>query len=286
MSYSIIYDKLFIKLPNDKFVPIVLAGSSNCYDNVWNGKRYTEVRERSWHNLTYMTSGKLSETLENIISNIEEDKKRIIEDNNLRVRDEWFQEYSDKDYGYWIAIAIAISGYGTHKTTLGMYKGVFTNGCKNALTVEEMMQYGISIHVSNYKSDENSEVVSKYPKTTEELVNLIETFENSDTQIYISLNVSERSLKIIKMEAKNNRISTQRVRKEVKTSQGFVIKVDDKGYFIKKTKRGVQFSYTKNSGKQFLTEKEANKKVKDLAYKGIKFEVEPIEYSSEKTFLV
>ena len=30
MSYEIIYDKQFIKVSEDKFVPMILTGSNNC----------------------------------------------------------------------------------------------------------------------------------------------------------------------------------------------------------------------------------------------------------------
>jgi len=43
MSYDILYEKLFIKIGEDQFIPMVLAGSNNCYCNSQDRKR-----SRSW----------------------------------------------------------------------------------------------------------------------------------------------------------------------------------------------------------------------------------------------
>ena len=44
MSYSIIYDKQFIKVSDNQFIPMVLSGCSNLYE--FNGTK--ERRVRSW----------------------------------------------------------------------------------------------------------------------------------------------------------------------------------------------------------------------------------------------
>ncbi len=66
MSYEIIYDRVFIK--TDRYlVPLVLMGSSNCYEFI-NGR---EVRERSWQELSFTRNFSFTEKeLLTIISNL------------------------------------------------------------------------------------------------------------------------------------------------------------------------------------------------------------------------
>ena len=47
MSYSIVYDRKFLKTTRG-IIPMVLTGPSNVTQNRWVGKRYVEVRVRSW----------------------------------------------------------------------------------------------------------------------------------------------------------------------------------------------------------------------------------------------
>lgn len=37
MSYEIVYNRQFLKI-DDKIIPLVLYGSNNCYEVMWNGK--------------------------------------------------------------------------------------------------------------------------------------------------------------------------------------------------------------------------------------------------------
>jgi len=45
MSYTIVYDRQFIKLEDGRIIPMILCGSNNCWQTTWNGK---ERRERYW----------------------------------------------------------------------------------------------------------------------------------------------------------------------------------------------------------------------------------------------
>ena len=45
MSYTIVYDRQFIKLEDGRIIPMILCGSNNCWETTWNGK---ERRERFW----------------------------------------------------------------------------------------------------------------------------------------------------------------------------------------------------------------------------------------------
>ena len=45
MGYTIVYDRQFLKLEDGRIIPMILCGSNNCYEVMWNGK---ERRERYW----------------------------------------------------------------------------------------------------------------------------------------------------------------------------------------------------------------------------------------------
>jgi hypothetical protein len=76
MSYEILYDKCFIKA-DDKYLPMVLAGSNNCYqfDRSARGRRV-----RSWFNLTYACpDDKRYATEAELLEHIEAEKKKMVE---------------------------------------------------------------------------------------------------------------------------------------------------------------------------------------------------------------
>jgi hypothetical protein len=76
---------------------------------------------------------------------IAEDREKVVERNNNRERDKWFDEYSDDRYGYWVGLAI---GGSTHSTSFAKYQSFIKTGCKKALTVEQLADSGVSVWVS------------------------------------------------------------------------------------------------------------------------------------------
>lgn len=52
MSYTILYRSMFVKVSNERYIPLYESGSNNCYDIMWNGRMR---RERSWSH--YYPSG-------------------------------------------------------------------------------------------------------------------------------------------------------------------------------------------------------------------------------------
>ena len=97
MSYEIIYDKQFIRVSEDKFVPMILTGSNNCYD-------YNNRRARSWW--AYNINGSVILTQNEMVEYAKSVRQGIIDRNNSRERDEWYEAYDDKSFGYWSSIAI------------------------------------------------------------------------------------------------------------------------------------------------------------------------------------
>lgn len=280
MSYEIIYSKQFIKLSNDRFIPMVLAGSNNCYEVNWNGR---EKRSRSWNNLTYFAlEGETAGTLDEMLANLEE------HNNDYRKRN---PDYDESRYGYFASLEIR----GT-KTNWGNLLGLYKTGCKKALSVEELNENGIHFFVYSYPHEAEEEklrAISMEPfhtvfKTTEEIEDFIQNVEPklkaAKISFYYSMNASEEQITRIR---RKYFASEPKEKKEVTATQGFAIEILDYGYFTKKTRSGFLYSRHEDGGKQFLKEKDAQKKAKEFESKTRhKTKVVPIHYSRPRSFRV
>ena len=270
MSYTIIYNKQFIKVSNTTFVPMVLCGSNNCYDNLPNGRMR---RERSFTSFRYILNGKLIGSLEEMLNKCDSERNGYIEANNktLAERPDW-DVYDDKHFGYFSSLAI--NSASTRKTTYGMYKAVFVNGCKNAKTIEELRELNIGVKVHNgWVSNEEIEKIGKerksiYPNTTEELINAINEleayYEGTDIGVYVGFtNSCDNVLDKIKWANRGTKVKRAKVKKVV--SEYYVFEFED-GYFSKGVKYGFKFSRSADSGlnKRAYTEKQANRVCEQL----------------------
>jgi uncharacterized protein YlbG (UPF0298 family) len=269
MSYDIIYDRQFIRAEKEGkevFFPIIYAGPSNCFEI---GRRNgCGRRVRSWEN--YNIFGKKYATLEEMLQKANEVRERLIESNKETLK-EWpdWDVYSDERFGYFSALYFN----GNRKTTFGQYKGLFITGCKKALTVEELREFGVYVHVhSSIYSREHEEkfkaagkeAIFFYPKTSKELVEKIDEFEEylKDTpyvSLYISINASETTMKRIR-RVKFPTKKTSPVYKEV--DEYFVIHVVNIGYFYKGTRNGFRYSPYQDGGKRFVSAKAAERAMK------------------------
>ena len=159
MSYSIIYDKQFIKVSDNQFIPMVLSGCSNLYE--FNGTK--ERRVRSWFPI--QLENKIILSREEILNHLSLHRESFVERH---------ADYDDKNYGWYSGLAINGT---TRTTTFGKYKGIFITGMKKALNIETLKEEGINIYVkNNYTNDETLPKFSKLVSNSEELFNTIEEF--------------------------------------------------------------------------------------------------------------
>jgi hypothetical protein len=172
MSYVIYYKLQYIKVGEDRYVPVILQGDNNCYN--CNNKS----RARDWNYASYLSPSphdKISLTAEEIKNTIQkwydDDKKRYVD--NV---EEGISESNLKAIYGWYG-SCAIYGHHTSGTTWKMVYNFFVNKIKKALTVEELINKGVSISVRPYSydySDNNIGIPNKiYPKTTMEFLNAI-----------------------------------------------------------------------------------------------------------------
>lgn len=263
MSYTIIYDKQFVKV-NDKFIPILYWGSNNCYDYSNTGRGIGR-RSRSWENYKYGLNS-LAHTKDELLAICEAYKKGLIAENNetLKRHADW-NVYDDKSFGYFAGLAIKGS---THKTTYGMFKGIFTTGMKNALTVEELKKFGVSINIqtSSYNKEQLDKLglseIYKHVNTTDELINMIETLKSYPFEsYYISLYASEDTMKRIRRINKLNQPRKERKTKTVTTGYSFKF---ESGYFLKGIKYGFKYTFFAEDAKKVYNEKTALRILKKL----------------------
>ena len=290
MSYEIIYDKQFVKVNDNTFIPMILSGSNNCTEWSPSGR---ERRSRSWFNFGYLLGYAIAGTMEQMLEKQEEQRKKEME------RDE---AYSDKSYG-------AYSGLRINGTlaSFGAYTGIVKTGCKKALTIEQLAEENVNLHIRTYSSDKTREIlkeqglepVSFFPQTTKELEDFIKNVEpkykgKKEGTLYISYSgMYESTPKRIRRKYFAS-TTTSVEKQEVKSSIGYVVKAietkDDYtiGYLV--SFRGGSFRYSpyNTGGKQHLMKKDAEKIAKKMTARRftIKFVVEQVVYDSEKTFRV
>lgn len=248
MSYEIIYDKQFIDLQDGRYVPLILCGSNNCYETTFNGR---ERRERGWHNFNYILKGKLAGTPEEMEKNAIAEKERRKQENDSRERSDWWEPFNEKQWGYWASLQI---GSSTRGTTFGMYIGLFRTGCKKALTVEQLREYGVSIEIYHYPYS-TEEFMKKHghkpwsdtAKSTEYLKVLLVKYQEHDAQAYISLHgLDQEKLRWIR-----KKLFPRNKKEREQVPEYFCLHATGNGYISKLTARGYYYSSFKSSARKF-----------------------------------
>ncbi len=261
MSYEIIYDKNFIKVEEkgiEKFCPIVLTGSNNCYD-------MNNRRSRSWWNWDYFTNGDGFATLKSMLEKTQSERSEQMK----RERD---SEYSDKSWGNYTGLSFG----GGCQATFGQYEGIFKTGAKKAVTVEQMIEvvgYGITVGVGYYSKEkvekQGKEARSYSVKTSQELVEkyreLEKYLEGTDVKPQIQFNGHDSIAKRIR-----KRLFSKPAKEKVLVDVDFFYVVKDfqeDNYVTKARKNGYSYGRTKGHGKQFRLESQAKAFAKKLSLK-------------------
>ena len=261
MSYEIIYDKQFIKVEEkgiEKFCPIVLTGSNNCYD-------MNNRRARSWWNWDFFTNGDGFATLESMLEKTQSERKDQME----RERD---SEYSDKSWGYYTGLSFG----GGCQATFGQYEGIFKTGAKKAVTVEQLNEavgYGITVGVGYYSKEkvekQGKEARSYLVKTSQELVEkyreLEKYLEGTDVKPQIRFDGYDDIAKRIRKKLFSK---PQKEKVLVDVDFFYVVRDFEKdNYIIKSRRNGYTYAREKRGAKRFRLEREAKAYAKKLSRK-------------------
>jgi hypothetical protein len=287
MSYDIFYDKQFVKVPQenkeDLFIPMVLAGSSNCYD-------LNDRRERSWFNFGFLLNNKLAGTQEQMLAKQAETRANKIEQ---------YEDYKDSSFGYFTSLSI---GGGGCNATYGQYLGITKTGCKKSLTVEQLREEGIGLHIRTPRYGNADEVLEEKgiaplsfsPKTTQDLINFLENIAPKYEDITVLSADFSGMFDEAPTRLRRKYFPTKKAEKqEIKSSIGYTIEAKKDGgpigYLY--SYKGGSFRYSQHKdhfGKQFLNKKEAQKLADKMNKRrsDCKFTVVQANYGTERTFYV
>lgn len=291
MSYSIFYNTQYVKLENS-FIPMILAGDSNCYTVGPHPKR-----ARDWQIFSYLLNsnddlflGKSNffATEQEIISAIDADIENTLAtksgpdkyDNNRMIT----REEVAKQYGWHTSLAIRGT---TFTLTAKKYRSFITNGIKNALTIEELDKIGINLNFFNdtYHKDR---LTVPAPDSYQILSD-----EDFNTELKIWTDWAEKCI-IIRRDGTEEKAnfslsfdsgedivtkSLQRYRRELRRQNAkptvnvevehyFVLK-NENGYLVRYTRYGYKYGYAASySSKKYQFEKDAKRYIKTLEKNG------------------
>ena len=211
MSYEIVYNRQFLKI-DGKIVPLVLYGSNNCCEIMWNGR---QRRERSWNPMYFGRNTMIAQTEENIMERINSCCDGTYEEHFVR-------------NGKWV-------------DDKGLIK-FFQNGIKNAKTIEELKEEYFFNGMRGYFSVWNGE--------NNKIENDVEIFSTDDLRNYLIAaqdrlnNRAEKEDIYICLKYYDEEFKAK-AKKERKTKERltdyYAIKVDDMGYLMQLTSRRIRY---------------------------------------------
>ena len=277
MSYEIIYDKQFIKV-KDSYVPMVLSGSSNCYEYGNNGK---ERRARSWFPF------RLSNNV--LINN--EIAKRYWEASCNDIVDRHIDRFVDRkslmdkvksSFGYYTGIYIN----GNRKTTYGNISGIFKTGIEKALTIEQLKEVNVNVIVkSGYIASDNKDIKPfiKVVDNEDQFFDAIKECEEHLKNTKISTTVEFSGMYDDKPKYIRRKFFPKKPKQLVKTDAIHNIVTSDGTYVYKSTKGGYNYTYTKGTAKMYADINVAKAQAKRLSkrFPNTEFNVETTKLDKE-----
>jgi len=290
MSYEIIYAKQFIKVGQDLFVPLIMTGSNNCYERSYNN-RYK--RDRSWHLDKFFTNSMLT-TQTQLSEGIDKFRETLMERDNDREKD---NQYSDDRFGYFTSMTMKGLGH-CSALTFNRFKSFYMNGCKYALTVEQLTEHGVDVSVETgyiwYKDKEELEkkgykfLPTEFVKTTDEFFTSYSKFKKHyeeqnkkfKKEIHFTINLSdcnENTPGNLRKEIFGINKKKNREKKSVEVDSYYTIKAPNGRYFLRKTKYGYRYVY--HPYFKFINYVDADRKLKSIRYN----EGYEVEWVAEKT---
>lgn len=235
MSYEIVYAREFVKTGDGRIIPLVLSGSNNCWAPTYKGK---DRRVRQWFPILAKQSEvpafTSDEIMKRVSSHVPSNYQQHFVRNGKWVNDEAFVRF-------------------------------FKNGIKNSKTLEELyseLLWKESLFGRIYYYDKDSvlrTIYSVYINSTPELDSFLGYVDkaikdnNGKLRLYIGLGFSNDNSLERKKDSRPKR---------KKLEQYFVV-TTGRGYLSRLTRLGIYSTYSKSSAKQFDTEMQAKKWIKD-----------------------
>lgn len=143
MSYTILYRRLFVKMPDGTFVALVQSGDNNVYDtDLLTGRERRSRSWSSWHFCSPSDTPKASYGEAEILAWLGQRGE------NARRQAERSPVTWEKDYG-WLA-GYALHGRRPATTTWGMFRNFFLAGMRNAVPFDRFTAMCGPMSVSFY----------------------------------------------------------------------------------------------------------------------------------------
>jgi hypothetical protein len=268
LSYEIIYGKQFVNLRRTReVIPMLLAGSNNCYDC----PTYEHPKgrhEREWgHTQWFTRKNKLSDKPDIILKNLDAQLNKCIRGNHI---DGAKPKDIRNHFGYYGSIAVA--GRGTRGTSWNAFRSQFTNGIRNALTIEELAQFGVSLYFYDIG------MVGDSPNGRPAPVDII-----TEPQYFVELSkwrawqvatgksfwVSFHPLSTDEVLRRLHSLKSRTPREKTKVEQDhYFVLTDGYNALVKYTRSGYRYSYHKDGGKRFMTEEATDQYKQQLIWNG------------------
>ena len=183
MSYTILYRAMFVKMNDNKYIPIVEAGSNNCYDCG------TSRRARSWHQWLF-DGHKLAYTREEIMQGVE----KIIDEEKTRVGQprpdymhnpgNYTEEEIENHFSYFSGLTV-----NNRDTTAQMFRNFFLKGFKQAVETSRI-NFRVELHCChNWPNYEH-----RTATTEEELINAWNELHQYNSEVWIGYDYNAESL--------------------------------------------------------------------------------------------
>lgn len=283
MSYTIIYEKQFIKVSDSKVIPMIIIGDNN----VWMNSGINERRARDPH--CPIIDGKVAVTLEEIKADLERIHTKYFDP-----RKEITATRSEKDFG--VCSAIAMYGKGTGGTTWKMYENLYLNGYKQALTVEQLRDHmSISVVVSRRGTKlipELDLLTKRGFETSEELNDYIEMVdkvikEKGQGAYTYKCKVDGWDIENVckKLRRKHFPI-VKKSKVPTEVDSYYAITINRHNYLVKSQKGGLMYTMLEGDSKPFATEKAAVAALDRLKKRNWSCEFGVIKINEKRTILV
>ena len=285
MSYTIIYEKQFIKVSDSKVIPMIIVGDNNVYE--WSGKKERRARDPYCPTI----NGKVAVTLDEIKADLKREYNNIFNPKNEETANR-----SEKEFGYYSGIALY--GKGTYKTTWKMYENVYLKGYEQALTVEQVKNsISISIEVTRrgtYLNPELDLLTKRGFETSEELNDYIEMVdkrikEEGKGAYTYRCKVNGWDIESVCKKLRKKYFPIEKKSKvPTEVDSFYAITIDEYGNYLTQSKKGyIGYSRWSDHAKAFLTEKQAEAQIKRLnkrSWNNLEFNV--IKVNEKRTILV
>lgn len=171
MSYSILYRSMFVKICDDKYIPMIECGDNNVWD--CNYGRGRAKRSRSWCNLGFNGIHKHFFTHNDLLEGLNGWKKsyeqKRMDDANSD--EEWKkQDAKNGSFGYYMGMAVASKK--TYSTTFNSVKNLVLSGEKMAISFDKAVN-DFGLYIVYYESEDDYDRKEKHFKTEEEMVDIV-----------------------------------------------------------------------------------------------------------------